>query len=74
MPVAATGSCHDQGHLRALQCLLACGCLDQIVTTPDFANVSMRSCRMGAPYLAEWMKPRLAVWRCAVGKYEDRRV
>ena len=28
-------------------------CHEQTVTTPDFANVSMQSCLMGAPQLAE---------------------
>jgi hypothetical protein len=31
-------------------------CHGQIVTTSDFADVSMQSCLMGAPQLAEWMK------------------
>jgi hypothetical protein len=31
-------------------------CHEQTVTTSDFANVSMQSCLMGAPQLAEWMK------------------
>jgi hypothetical protein len=31
-------------------------CREQIVTTSDFADVSMQSCLMGAPQLAEWMK------------------
>ena len=30
-------------------------CHDQIVTTSDFADVSMQSCLMGAPQLADWM-------------------
>jgi hypothetical protein len=29
-------------------------CHEQIVTTSDFAEVSMQSCLMGAPQLAEW--------------------
>ena len=31
-------------------------CREQIVTTSDFADVSMQSCLMGVPQLAEWMK------------------
>jgi hypothetical protein len=51
-------------------------CHEQTVTTSDFADVSMQSCPMGAPQLADWMKQhpaeRLAGWRCAMGK-RDRR-
>ena len=47
-------------------------CYEQTVTTSDFADVSMQSCLMGAPQLAEWMKQhpaeRLAAWRCVIGK------
>jgi hypothetical protein len=47
-------------------------CHEQTVT----AEVSMQSCLMGAPQLAEWMKQhpaeRLAAWRCVIGK-QDRR-
>ena len=46
-------------------------CHEQTVTTSDFAQVSMQSCLMGAPQLAEWMKQhpakRLAAWRCVSG-------
>ena len=49
-------------------------CREVIVTTSDFADVSMQSCLMGAPQLAEWMKQhpaeRLAAWRCTIGKQE----
>ena len=31
-------------------------CHEQTVTISDFANVSMQSCLMGAPQLADWMK------------------
>jgi hypothetical protein len=31
-------------------------CRELTVTTSDFADVSMQSCLMGAPQLAEWMK------------------
>ena len=51
-------------------------CREQIVTTSDFADVSVQSCRMGAPQLAEWMKEhpaeRLAAWRCVIGKRDAR--
>ncbi len=51
-------------------------CREQTVTTSDFADVSIQSCLMGAPQLAEWMKQypaeRLAAWRCLIGK-QDRR-
>jgi len=46
-------------------------CHEQTVTTSDFADVSMTSCLMGAPQLAEWMKDhpdkRLAGWKCVIG-------
>jgi hypothetical protein len=46
-------------------------CHDQLVTTSDFADVSLTSCMMGAPQLADWMKQhpadRLAGWRCTIG-------
>jgi hypothetical protein len=48
-------------------------CHEQIVTTSEFADVSMQSCIMGVPQLAEWMKQhpaeRLAAWRCAIGRW-----
>lgn len=51
-------------------------CREQIVTTSDFADVSVQSCLMGAPQLAEWMKDhpaeRLAAWRCVIGKRDAR--
>ena len=51
-------------------------CHEQTVTTSDFADVSMQSCMMGAPQLADWMKQhpadRLAGWRCQIGKQESR--
>jgi hypothetical protein len=31
-------------------------CHEQTVTSSDFAEVSMQSCLMGAPQLAEWMR------------------
>jgi hypothetical protein len=49
-------------------------CHEQVVTTSDFADISLMSCMMGAPQLADWMKQhpaeRLSGWRCTVG---DRR-
>jgi len=51
-------------------------CREQIVTTSDFADVSVQSCLMGAPQLAGWMKEhpaeRLAAWRCVIGKRDAR--
>ena len=51
-------------------------CYEQTVTTSDFADVSMQSCLIGAPQLAEWMKrhpaERLAAWRCVIGKRDGR--
>jgi hypothetical protein len=51
-------------------------CLEQTVITSGFAVVSMQSCQMGAPQLAEWMKQhpaeRLAAWRCVIGKQDSR--
>jgi len=51
-------------------------CYEQIVTTSDFANVSVQSCLMGAPQLADWMKEhpaeRLAGWRCVIGNQRGR--
>ncbi|MGA2994831.1 hypothetical protein [Bradyrhizobium sp.] len=52
-------------------------CHEQVVTTSDVADVSMQSCLMGAPQLAEWMKQRpaerLAAWRCVIGNQDGRR-
>ena len=51
-------------------------CHEQTVTTSDFADISMQSCMMGAPQLADWTKQhpaeRLARWRCEIGKRESR--
>ncbi|HEY7844942.1 MAG TPA: hypothetical protein VID30_14850 [Bradyrhizobium sp.] len=53
-------------------------CHEQTVTTSDFAEVSVQSCLMGAPQLAEWMKEhpaeRLAAWRCVIGRQGGRGV
>ena len=59
--------------ILAVLCSLSspASCQEWTVTTSDFANVSMQSCLMGAPQLAEWMKQhpaeRLAAWRCVSG-------
>ena len=64
----------------AVLCSLASptNCHEQIVTTSDFAEVSMQSCLMGAPQLAEWMKQhradRLAAWHCVIGKQDHKGV
>ena len=51
-------------------------CREMIVTTSEFADITMQSCMVGAPQLAEWMKQhpaeRLAKWRCVIGKQEGR--
>ena len=51
-------------------------CYEQTITTSDVAVVSLQSCLMGAPQLAEWMKQhpaeRLAAWRCVIGKQDGR--
>jgi hypothetical protein len=48
-------------------------CQEWTVTTSDFADVSMQSCMIGMPQLAEWMKQhpgeRLASWRCVAGQH-----
>jgi hypothetical protein len=53
-------------------------CYEETVTTSNFAAVSMQSCLMGAPQLAEWMKEhpaeRLAAWRCVIGSRDGRGV
>jgi hypothetical protein len=62
----------------AMLCSLAspADCHELTVTTSDFADISMQSCMMGAPQLADWMKQhpaeRLARWRCEFGKREGR--
>jgi hypothetical protein len=47
-------------------------CSERTVTTSDFADISIQSCLVGTPQLAEWMKQhpaeRLAAWRCVIGK------
>jgi hypothetical protein len=49
-------------------------CREQTVTTSDFQDLSVTSCLMGAPQLADWMKnhpgQRLAGWKCVIGQRE----
>jgi hypothetical protein len=51
-------------------------CHEQIVTTSDFADLSLESCLIGAPQLAEWMKQhpaeQLLARRCVIGKQDGR--
>ncbi|QQO14280.1 hypothetical protein JJB99_34130 [Bradyrhizobium diazoefficiens] len=62
----------------AVLCSLASptNCHEQLVTSSDFAQVSVQSCLMGAPQLAEWMNQhpaeRLAAWRCVIGEQNGR--
>jgi len=62
----------------AVLCSLASptNCHEQLVTSSDFAEVSVQSCLMGAPQLAEWMNQhpaeRLAAWRCVIGEQDHR--
>ena len=64
----------------AMLCSLASpdNCQERVVTTSDFAEVSLTSCLMGAPQLAEWMKQhpadRLAGWRCEIGGAARKRI
>lgn len=62
----------------AILCSLAQpeSCHEQTVTTSELADISLQSCLMGAPQLAEWMKQypadRLATWKCIVGNNEKK--
>jgi hypothetical protein len=64
----------------AVLCSLASpsNCHEQLVTSSDFAEVSVQSCLMGAPQLADWMNQhpaeRLAAWRCVIGQQNGRGV
>lgn len=64
----------------AVLCSLAspANCHEQVVTTSDFAQISVQSCLMGAPQLAEWMNQhpaeRLAAWRCVIGNQGGRAI
>lgn len=62
----------------AVLCSLASptNCHEQLVTSSDFAQISVQSCLMGAPQLADWMNQhpaeRLAAWRCVIGEQNGR--
>lgn len=62
----------------AVLCSLASptNCHEQLVTSSDFAQISVQSCLMGAPQLADWMNQhpaeRLAAWRCVIGQQGGR--
>lgn len=62
----------------AVLCSLASptNCHEQLVTSSDFAQISVQSCLMGAPQLADWMNQhpaeRLAAWRCVIGEQGGR--
>jgi hypothetical protein len=48
-------------------------CHDATVATSDTSDITLQSCMMGAPQLADWMNrehpaERLASWKCIVGK------
>ena len=64
----------------AVLCRLAApeNCHETLVTSSDFADVSLQSCLMGAPQLAKWMEGRpgyrLAAWRCSIGDGDRRRL
>ena len=64
--------------ITAMLCSLAFpgNCHEQVVTTSAFANISLTSCMMGAPQIADWMKQhpadRLAGWRCTIGPEQRR--
>ena len=47
-------------------------CRDQIVTTSDYSDVSMKACQVGMPQLADFMRAfpqydELRGWRCEHG-------
>jgi len=60
--------------ITAVLCSLASSsdCRQLVVITSDFAGLSLSSCLMGAPKLAEWVKQhraeRLAAWRRVDGQ------
>jgi hypothetical protein len=70
------GISRDQDHHRALQSFWS-GKLPRAGRHHVFADVSMQSCLMDAPQLADWMKQhpaeRLAAWRCVIGEQGGRR-
>jgi hypothetical protein len=51
-------------------------CYEKTVAASDFAAVSMQSCLIAPPQLAEWMKQhpaeRLAAWPCVIGRQDGR--
>jgi hypothetical protein len=57
--------------IAVLCSLSSADCKEKTVTTSELADVTMTSCLMGMPQLAEWMKQfpnqRLAKWRCVIG-------
>jgi len=66
----------DQDHCRALQSVFSCKFLRADRQSLGLADVSMQSCLMGAPQLADWMKyhpaERLAAWRRVIGEQDGR--
>ncbi len=61
-------------HVIATLCLLSdpTQCRTQEVTNDRLEDVSMQTCMLGQPALAEWLKSfpqyRLAGWRCQIGE------
>lgn len=56
----------------AVLCSLVSGeCHEETVTTSDMSGVTLQSCQMGMPQLAEFMKDkpqyRLSKWKCQIG-------
>lgn len=52
-------------------------CHEVIVTNSDVADISIASCSVGVPQLAEWITKehpgfRLGGWRCEIGGREKR--
>lgn len=47
-------------------------CHEQVITTSDYADLTMTACLVGVPALADWMKQhpaeRLAGWKCQLGE------
>jgi hypothetical protein len=64
--------------IAALRSLSPANCHEQIVATSDVVDVSVQSCLMGTPQLAQWMKlhpaDRLAEWKCVIGKQNARSI
>jgi len=61
-------------HIIATICSLSdpSQCREQEVTNDQFADVSMQTCMLGSPALAEWMAShpgyRLMKWSCQLGE------